>query len=230
MGLLVLSLSAKVCSFVTERPFEEVESENLNPPKSSEIYQDAQRRWTYCTHEGQPGAGRHHRREGGLQGPMRQAPVGLPQGTQPSRPGEQAVLHTRQKDGQGLRKRTYACIHDVEVLVQPSGEDRGVRFSTQAPTFYVFTQRLSTTEIQAVISKRNRILVRIKNLYWKLVSVYGTELDRHLYRCLLSQLPARANAPLPQSPANNKKDSNYTSCLSFIQEETDIKAGTDKFT
>jgi len=116
--------------FVIERPFEEVESENLKPPKSSEIYQDAQGRWTYCTHEGQPGAGRHHRREGGLQGPMRQAPVGLPQGTQPPRPGEQAVLHTRQKDGQGLRQRTYACIHDVEVLVQPSGEDRGVRFST----------------------------------------------------------------------------------------------------
>ena len=61
-----------------------------------------------------------------------------------------------------------------------------------------------------------------------LVTTFGTELERHLYRCLLSQLPARANAPI--SPSNNKKDSNFTHCLSFIQEETDQKAGSDRYT
>merc|ERR1712029_390456 len=109
--------------FVTERPFEEVVSENS--PNSSENCQDAQGRWTYCTHEGEPRASGHHRHEGGFQGPMREAPVGLPEGAQPPRPREQAVLHARQEDGQGLRHRAYACLRDVEVLGQPSGEDRG---------------------------------------------------------------------------------------------------------
>ena len=59
-----------------------------------------------------------------------------------------------------------------------------------------------------------------------LVTVFGAELERHLYRCLLSQLPARATVPL--SPA--KKDSNFNSCLTFIQEETEVKAGSDRFT
>ncbi len=63
-----------------------------------------------------------------------------------------------------------------------------------------------------------------------LVTSFGAELERHLYRCLLSQLPARANAPLTQSPSNNKKDSNFSSCLAFIQEETEQKAGSDRFT
>merc|ERR1712088_155733 len=66
-------------------------------------HQNAEGSRTHQAHEAQRRAGRHRREEGGVEGRLHQAAVGLHQEEQPSGPREQAVLHPRQEDGQGLR-------------------------------------------------------------------------------------------------------------------------------
>lgn len=68
-----------------------------------------------------------------------------------------------------------------------------------------------------------------------LVTAYGPELERHLFRCLLSLVPPKdssgstspASAP---SPTSTKTKENTSPVLTFLQEETEALAGSNKFT
>ena len=68
-----------------------------------------------------------------------------------------------------------------------------------------------------------------------LVLAYGAELERHLFRCLLSLVPSKANSG-PSSPASvssptsGKLKDSVTPVLTFLQEQTEALAGTNKFT
>ena len=54
----------------------------------------------------------------------------------------------------------------------------------------------------------------------ELVSCYGLQLHRHLFRSLLSQLPSKAQ---------HSKAKDLSPCLNFLQEETEKLAGSDRF-
>merc|ERR1712158_295399 len=60
-------------------------------------------RRTHRTQEAQPRARRHRRQEGGVPRRAHEASLGLHQEEQPAGSRQQAVLHPRQEDGQGLR-------------------------------------------------------------------------------------------------------------------------------
>merc|ERR1712177_26654 len=70
-------------------------------------------------HEAQHRAGRHRREEGGVSRRVHQAAVGLHQEAQPPGPREQAVLHPRQEDGQGVRRRPHPRLRHGQVPLQP---------------------------------------------------------------------------------------------------------------
>ena len=60
---------------------------------------------------------------------MRQAAVGLPEEEQPPGPREQAVLHPRQEDGQGLRHREDEGLRHVQVPLRSPFVNRLPAFS-----------------------------------------------------------------------------------------------------
>merc|ERR1711970_559403 len=93
----------------------------------------AQGRWIYQAHEALHRAGRYLRHLGGLQGGVCQETVGLPQGEKPPGPGEQAVLHSRQEDGEGLWHREVTVfLHDqVSVSAPDSLAGPGMILSSQ---------------------------------------------------------------------------------------------------
>ena len=55
----------------------------------------------------------------------------------------------------------------------------------------------------------------------ELVNCYGAELQRHLFRSLLSQLPSKAQ---------HAKAKDLSPCLNFLQEETEKLSSSDRFT
>merc|ERR1711936_448240 len=70
-------------------------------------------------HEAQHRAGRHRREEGGVPRRVHQAAVGLHQEAQPAGPREQAVLHPRQEDGKGVRRRPHPRLRHGQVPLSP---------------------------------------------------------------------------------------------------------------
>merc|ERR1712024_229373 len=82
-------------------------------------HQNAEGSRTHQAHEAQRRAGRHRREEGGVEGRVHQAAVGLHQEAQPAGPREQAVLHPRQEDGQGLRRRPHPRLRHGQVPFRP---------------------------------------------------------------------------------------------------------------
>merc|ERR1739842_131090 len=82
-------------------------------------HQNAEGSRTHQAHEAQRRAGRHRREEGGVEGRVHQAAVGLHQEAQPAGPRKQAVLHPRQEDGQGLRRRPHPRLRHGQVSFRP---------------------------------------------------------------------------------------------------------------
>merc|ERR1712066_1164296 len=74
---------------------------------------------SHQAHEAQHGAGRHRREEGGVPRRVHQAAVGLHQEAQPAGPREQAVLHPRQEDGKGVRRRPHPRLRHGQVPLGP---------------------------------------------------------------------------------------------------------------
>merc|ERR1712066_338833 len=81
--------------------------------------QNAERSRSHQAHEAQHGAGRHRREEGGVPRRVHQAAVGLHQEAQPAGPREQAVLHPRQEDGKGVRRRPHPRLRHGQVPLCP---------------------------------------------------------------------------------------------------------------
>merc|ERR1711981_385862 len=81
--------------------------------------QDAEGSRSDQAHEAQPRAGRHRRQEGGVARRVHQAAVGLHQEAQPAGPREQAVLHPRQEDGKGVRRRPHPRLRHGQVPLCP---------------------------------------------------------------------------------------------------------------
>merc|ERR1712066_1125227 len=81
--------------------------------------QNAERSRSHQAHEAQHRAGRHRREEGGVPRRVHQAAVGLHQEAQPAGPREQAVLHPRQEDGKGVRRRPHPRLRHGQVPLRP---------------------------------------------------------------------------------------------------------------
>merc|ERR1712066_502741 len=81
--------------------------------------QNAERSRSHQAHEAQHRAGRHRREEGGVPRRVHQAAVGLHQEAQPAGPREQAVLHPRQEDGKGVRRRPHPRLRHGQVPLSP---------------------------------------------------------------------------------------------------------------
>ena len=62
-----------------------------------------------------------------------------------------------------------------------------------------------------------------------LVNRHSPELERHLFRLLLSRLPAKASSADPASSPAHTRSKEAAPVLSFLQEETDHLVGTPKF-
>merc|ERR1712117_454478 len=102
--------------------------------------QDARRR-SHRTQEAQRWARRHRRQEAGLPRRAHEAPLGLHQEEQPPGPRQQAVLHPRQEDGQGLwlgedARLRHGQVHWTPPLLGsgPTGLRFSVRFYTSTKT------------------------------------------------------------------------------------------------
>merc|ERR1712154_253491 len=81
--------------------------------------QNAEGSRSHQAHEAQHRAGRHRREEGGVPRRVHQAAVGLHQEAQPAGPREQAVLHPRQEDGKGVRRRPHPRLRHGQVPLCP---------------------------------------------------------------------------------------------------------------
>merc|ERR1711981_1244594 len=81
--------------------------------------QNAEGSRSHQAHEAQHRAGRHRREEGGVPRRVHQAAVGLHQEAQPAGPREQAVLHPRQEDGKGVRRRPHPRLRHGQVPLRP---------------------------------------------------------------------------------------------------------------
>merc|ERR1712165_564688 len=74
--------------------------------------QNAEGSRSHQAHEAQHRAGRHRREEGGV-------PRRVHQEAQPAGPREQAVLHPRQEDGKGVRRRPHPRLRHGQVPLCP---------------------------------------------------------------------------------------------------------------